>query len=127
MPTPTLSATDEAIQNPQSKTQNWDALIAPAGASLLQSSRWGEFKRPSGWTPLRLASNHAIDKSYTIASQVLVRSVPRLPFRVSVAYIPRGPVYLSTEVTQDDEAAFESSAAEGHASFGHRGPTPRAK
>lgn len=116
MPTETQPAreaiTDQSNSalNPQSSSlHRWDALIAPAGASLLQSYAWGDFKRPSGWTPLRLAhrTQHATRNSqYALAAQVLFRSIPRLPLPISVAYIPRGPIYLSQDVTQEEEAAF---------------------
>lgn len=119
MPTaPTASQTHESKSlkleyDPQQrvgpKVSNWDSLITGAGASLLQSHLWGEFKRASGWTPLRLAlSRDALheqrcipndsttpNSKLAIAAQLLFRSVPKLPLPISVAYIPRGPIYFS--------------------------------
>ncbi len=93
------------------------------GASLLQSWRWGELKEASGWSPLRLAlhgtsvgavrepplptvapnqptlpnangSTGRYQGEPLICAQVLFRAVPRLPLPVSIAYVPRGPVYF---------------------------------
>jgi lipid II:glycine glycyltransferase (peptidoglycan interpeptide bridge formation enzyme) len=95
------------VQSPKSKVQSWDNLLASAGASLLQSYQWGEFKRASGWTPGRLADNSpASGPKPEIASQVLFRTIPKLPLPISVAYIPRGPVYLASDVDKEQEAAF---------------------
>lgn len=80
----------------------WDNLLMRSGsAGLLQSWGWGEFKRASGWSPTRLvlsaspSNGNAVEP--LICAQLLVRSVPRLPIPVSVAYIPRGPIYFSDD------------------------------
>ena len=92
--------------------ESWDSLVTRVPtASLLQSWRWGEFKRSSGWSPSRLVMGEgAPDGRRTleprIAAQLLVRSVPRLPIPVSVAYIPRGPVLLAPDPDERTEAAF---------------------
>jgi peptidoglycan pentaglycine glycine transferase (the first glycine) len=79
------------IQN--SKLPNdWDPVISQQGASLLQSWRWGEFKRESGWSPFRLGIGSPANP--LIYGQVLYRSIPRLPLPISIGYIPRGPVYF---------------------------------
>jgi lipid II:glycine glycyltransferase (peptidoglycan interpeptide bridge formation enzyme) len=80
----------------------WDApLLRAEHASLLQSWRWGEFKRPAGWVPWRLmlyarGENGAPNRPL-VAAQVLFRALPHLPLPVSIAYIPRGPVFFSDE------------------------------
>ncbi len=109
----------------ESKVQGWDALLsnASASASLLQSYRWGEFKRASGWTPVRLALGEVQSSKFKVqspglAAQVLFRSVPRLPLPISVAYIPRGPVDISPDVDKEQEAAFWRKV---HASARKRG------
>jgi peptidoglycan pentaglycine glycine transferase (the first glycine) len=92
----------EHNQNGVPRQQAWDHLLSGAGAGLLQSWRWGEFKRQAGWEPVRLAS--AIRNG--TAAQVLFRRLPRLPLPVSVAYIPRGPVALG----DGEESSFWESA-----------------
>jgi len=83
----------------------WDAAISAQGASLLQSWRWGEFKRASGWTPLRIGLNSPAGPF--IYGQVLYRSIPRLPLPVSIAYLPRGPVYFpASQAGRSAEKAF---------------------
>jgi peptidoglycan pentaglycine glycine transferase (the first glycine) len=88
------------IQN--SKLPNdWDPVISEQGASLLQSWRWGEFKRESGWSPARIGIGSPANS--LIYGQVLYRSIPRLPLPISIGYIPRGPIYFPGADT-DSEA-----------------------
>jgi len=68
----------------------WDsALQSASGTSLLQSWQWGEFKRSSGWLPHRLAAEGQDGQS--AYAQVLLRKLPGVP--ISIAYLPRGPIY----------------------------------
>ncbi len=100
------NSSELSLQSTKSKVQGWDKLITGAGASLLQSYSWGEFKRATGWTPRRIAlQNIENPGQYDIAAQVLFRTVPRLPLPVSVAYVPRGPVSLTPDIDWQ-EAAF---------------------
>jgi lipid II:glycine glycyltransferase (peptidoglycan interpeptide bridge formation enzyme) len=84
----------------------WDeALLASENAGLLQSWRWGEFKRRSGWSPLRLTTQdlHSPDGASACA-QVLFRKLPLLP--ISIAYVPRGPVYSGSGNAENAEKAL---------------------
>ncbi len=60
----------------------WDDYIITCQGHLLQSWAWGELKSRFGWTALRLQVDEA-------AAQILFR---RLPFGLTIAYIPKGPV-----------------------------------
>jgi peptidoglycan pentaglycine glycine transferase (the first glycine) len=64
----------------------WDDAVRDGGGHLLQSWRWGEFKKRHGWDVERFAV--VTERSVSLA-QVLFRS--RGP--VAIAYIPRGPVF----------------------------------
>jgi lipid II:glycine glycyltransferase (peptidoglycan interpeptide bridge formation enzyme) len=61
----------------------WDAFLSHhADSHILQSSLWGELKRPNGWEPVRIRRGNT-------GAQILFR---RLPLGFSLAYIPKGPV-----------------------------------
>jgi peptidoglycan pentaglycine glycine transferase (the first glycine) len=96
--------------NLELRTQNselpsgWDPLISEQNASLLQSWRWGEFKQTSGWSPFRFGIRS--QSNPLIYGQVLYRSMPHMPFPVSIGYLPRGPVYFPG--SQDDKEAEKS-------------------
>ncbi len=87
--------------------KDWDrTLLSANNPSLLQSWRWGEFKGSSSWTPRRLEVED-INSQFTasICAQVLFRNLPGLP--ISIAYIPRGPVYTLGSADNDQlETAF---------------------
>lgn len=111
--------------------QSWDPLIESQGASLLQSWVWGEFKRSSGWSPHRLAlhrkgnikpgtTDHQTDFTQaSIYGQVLYRSDPRIPMRLSIGYVPRGPVYFPT--ASNDNVAERAFWRSVHAESKKRG------
>lgn len=61
----------------------WDDFLARhPGHHLLQTGPWGELKGKFGWRPLRLVGD-------SCGAQLLLR---RLPFGLSLAYLPKGPV-----------------------------------
>ena len=99
--------------------RDWDPIVEARGASLLQSWGWGEFKRAAGWSPYRLAlhtrgerrvgysPDHTDATAPIVYGQTLYRTEPRLPFRLSIAYLPRGPVFLPASAQEaDSERAF---------------------
>ncbi len=66
---------------------SWDERCANYPIThLLQSYGWGEVKRTSGWTPLRLTA-HDDDKKEVGCVQLLLKG----PRGFRFAYIPRGP------------------------------------
>lgn len=69
----------------------WDReLLKSKDYNIFQSYNWGEFKRKSGWTPLRYA---AIDKSgsHVAMAQILMKS----PFPgIRFGWAPGGPVLV---------------------------------
>jgi lipid II:glycine glycyltransferase (peptidoglycan interpeptide bridge formation enzyme) len=69
--------------------QDWDAFTRAFSAGhLLQSWTWGEFKAHFGWQPARIAVVE--EQRILAAAQVLFR--PLLAGRVSMAYVPKGPL-----------------------------------
>ncbi len=76
----------------------WDAFVAGAGGGLLQSWRWGEFRRSQGWDVLRLmvlADEAPMGRrSPRGAAQVLVRTIAPLG---SFLYAAEGPVLAAAE------------------------------
>jgi peptidoglycan pentaglycine glycine transferase (the first glycine) len=111
---PTTSPTQRLTEHPYARVlparpEDWDLPIVQRQASLLQSWRWGEFKRESGWSPLRLGIVRAGSRPLVplVFGQVLYRSVPRLPLPVSIGYVPRGPVlFPEGEADPEAEQAF---------------------
>lgn len=69
----------------------WDAAVRENGGHLLQSWRWGEFKSRHGWEVVRFAE---VTQRSTNLAQVLYRR--RGP--VTIAYLPRGPVFDPRDV-----------------------------
>lgn len=63
----------------------WDSSVQAASGHLLQSARWGDFKRHHGWSVERIVAD---DTDESPLAQVLFKH--RGP--VSVGYLPRGPV-----------------------------------
>lgn len=60
----------------------WNEFITVQRGHLLQSWAWGELKANFGWTPVRILAAGA-------GAQVLFR---RLPFGLTIAYVPKGPL-----------------------------------
>jgi lipid II:glycine glycyltransferase (peptidoglycan interpeptide bridge formation enzyme) len=54
----------------------------------LQSEEWGHLKSDFGWEAVQVISNHDLGQSQS-GAQILFR---QLPFGLSLAYIPKGPV-----------------------------------
>lgn len=68
---------------PLVQVSEWDSFLSShPQAHLLQTTAWGELKSEYGWGVERVVHGE-------VGAQVLFR---RLPFGLSIAYIPRGPV-----------------------------------
>lgn len=72
-----------------------DFVAASPIGDLLQSFEWGELKRRTGWTPIRLIAED--DGRITAAASVLRRRIPRT--NRCIMYAQRGPV-LDTHDTE---------------------------
>ncbi len=89
----------------------WDDFIVESNGHPLQLWSWGQVKADSGWKVERFFG--VIEGNTVAAAQVLIRPLP-YPF-ASFAYIPRGPLVLTsaTEALPDtDEYANEALTAE---------------
>ena len=74
--------------------ENWNQIIsALPGAHLLQTSQWAEVKAEVGWQAYPLVWRNENGK-VNAAALLLIRSIRllRVGPRVSVAYVPRGPM-----------------------------------
>lgn len=68
---------------PSLQASEWDSFLAShPQAHMLQTTAWGELKSEFGWGVERVINGE-------VGAQVLFR---RLPFGLSLAYIPKGPV-----------------------------------
>lgn len=90
-----------------SGAQEWREATGRLGGHLLQSWRWGEFKRRHGWSPLRLLLSR--DDDPVVAAQLLFRSFGP----VKIGYAPRGPATAGASL--HDLAAFTSALDGLHA------------
>jgi len=84
-------------------SENWDAALRPFDPDILQSWRWGEFKRLHGWQVERISIAGLRGVAY---GQVLFRSLGLATF----AYLPRGPVVAGGEaVVAEFVAALDAA------------------
>lgn len=73
----------------QTDINGWDDFLrAHPDAALLQRTAWGELKSGFGWQVVRIVADNA-------GAQVLFR---RLPGNFTIAYIPKGPVGISSDL-----------------------------
>jgi peptidoglycan pentaglycine glycine transferase (the first glycine) len=73
---------------PELNPSEWgDVTSCHPDTHILQTREWGILKDAFGWQSVRLASEG-------VGAQILFR---RLPLGFSVAYIPKGPLYLQDE------------------------------
>ena len=89
--------------------KQWDEQLIDNQGHLLQSWAWGQLKSHFGWHPHRLAVKGGL-------AQVLFR---QLPGRLTIAYLPKGPVVDWTHPGQDQAllAAVQTAARERRAIF----------
>lgn len=73
-----------------SAADEWDRLVSSVGGGLSQTWDWGELKRESDWSPIRLAVG---DRRGTAGcAQILVRQLGRLG---AIGYLDGGPLVSS--------------------------------
>jgi lipid II:glycine glycyltransferase (peptidoglycan interpeptide bridge formation enzyme) len=92
------SLVEDTKQTPQlavieyTDAATWDELIArQLQGHILQSWAWGELKAQFGSRPLRLAVTDGLSVA---AAQLLIRPL----YGLSVAYVPRGPLFAGKEM-----------------------------
>ncbi|MEP6693487.1 MAG: peptidoglycan bridge formation glycyltransferase FemA/FemB family protein [Chloroflexota bacterium] len=91
-----------------SDVQRWDELVVATGQPhLLQSAGWAELKAATGWSVRRFVLDGGI-------AQVLIKS---LPFGLSVAYAPRGPLVAHERLADAIVAVRDALARERCASL----------
>ena len=81
-----MVVTSGAVAKLISRPCEWDDAVGEGDGHLLQSWRWGEFKRRHGWDVERFAV--ATERSVNMAQVLFKKRGP-----ISIAYIPRGPVF----------------------------------
>lgn len=81
--------------------EEWDGLLrsAPGGSHIFQSHAWGEFKRRSGWKPVRLV----LERDGEVAGAGEFLSYNTLPVPGSLWYCTKGP-----RLDWDDEASVRA-------------------
>jgi lipid II:glycine glycyltransferase (peptidoglycan interpeptide bridge formation enzyme) len=102
-----MTARAEHVNTDSEAARSWDQLLEPANGHLLQSYRWGEFKRLHGWRVERIRT---FINGGGGQAQVLYKH--RGP--ISIGYIPRGPVLTGNDYAPqwtELAAAIDISAA----------------
>jgi lipid II:glycine glycyltransferase (peptidoglycan interpeptide bridge formation enzyme) len=76
---------------PEITPSQWDDFLSKhPDAHILQTRAWGDLKSEFGWSAARIVIDSRTQDSHVpIGSQILFRPVP---FGLSFAYIPKGPV-----------------------------------
>lgn len=100
----------------ESGRDEWNAFVGTEmHGHFFQSYEWGDFKRRSGWRPIRLAVRK--DHRITAAAQILEWKIPLLP--LSILYAPRGPILDYSDTTAFDclLSGIVSLAKREHAAF----------
>lgn len=86
---------------PELTLAEWNTVLENHPSThLLQSGEWGELKSSFGWEPLRMVSAGA-------GAQILFR---HLPFGLTFAYIPKGPVTFDGSALVDARFWMEVDA-----------------
>lgn len=86
----------------------WESFLARhPNAHLLQTAAWGELKAAFGWRVFRLQVGES-------GAQVFFRP---LPFGVSIAYVPKGPVFRGEQPAPDFWPALDWLCRQQRAAF----------
>ncbi len=87
---------------PEVSLPEWNSFIRRCpDAHLLQTGEWGELKSSFGWEAVRIIHEDT-------GAQLLLR---KLPLRLSVGYIPKGPISIAGRAVRQDSFFSEVDAA----------------
>jgi len=88
---------------------DWDQfLLQSQDYNVFQSSRWGEYKRASGWTPLRLIARNETG-AVVAMTQVLTKDFPA---GIQISWAPGGPILrFSDDLPHDLHLTIEGLLA----------------
>jgi lipid II:glycine glycyltransferase (peptidoglycan interpeptide bridge formation enzyme) len=82
-----LGPDDDVAVGEVSTPQAWDRLVVDAGGGLSQTWDWGELKRQSDWSPIRLTVEDR--RGNAGCAQILLRRLGRLG---TIGYLDGGPL-----------------------------------
>ena len=93
-----MSLTWELLPGGEGADRWKDMLLGAKDYTVFQSYGWGEFKRLSGWRPLRFIARDGSGRVAAMA-QALIKS---MPLGFAVAWVPGGPAILFDGAVQAD-------------------------
>lgn len=89
--------------------KEWDILLSNTeDNNVFQSYVWGEYKRASGWLPMRYVVRNK-DGAVVAMAQILVKS---LPAGIKIGWVPGGPVFYFPQSKEIDHGKMVSALIE---------------
>lgn len=89
-----VGSSSRPVASEAGSAEDWDEFVVASGGPLAQTWAWGEIKRESGWSPVRVAVS---DSGRIVGgAQILVRQVSALG---SIGYLDGGPLALDATST----------------------------